>query len=76
MTDIADNMTTVVVENLMAFTDYECFATARTTAGEGVASNTDTATTEEDGRHCICILHVEPIIRVNVGTPCGIRIIC
>ena len=38
------------VENLTPFTNYECFITANTSAGEGSSSRIVTATTDESGK--------------------------
>ena len=42
-------MTNAIVQDLSAFTVYECSVRANTSAGEGGPSNIDTAMTDEDG---------------------------
>ena len=40
---------TADIAGLTAFTNYECYATANTSEGEGTASNTETMRTNETG---------------------------
>lgn len=43
--------TTTTLENLTPFTEYVCVISANTSAGEGAASNSDSAITGEDGKY-------------------------
>lgn len=48
-TVVSGDATMVTLTGLSPFTDYECYVTASTGAGEGYPSNIDTEITVEDG---------------------------
>ena len=52
--EVQNGDTATLVPGLTAFTRYECFVTANTSAGEGESSNTQTARTDESGM-CVCV---------------------
>ena len=52
--EVQNGDTATLVPGLTAFTRYECFVTANTSAGEGESSNTQSARTDESGV-CVCV---------------------
>lgn len=50
-TVVAGNVIEAVVTDLTPYTFYDCYVTANTSVGEGTASDTDSARTDESGSY-------------------------